>query len=158
MSANLAAFLATIRHSEGTSKTPDAYACCFGYKFVITDFSDHPAVLGTWHGAPLDFLGPAYAGKVSTAAGAYQIIRPTWVALKIALKLPDFTGPSQDAAATELIREARALDLVNAGQVANAIERCHGIWASLPGSTSGQPQRTMADLIQAYGNHGGAFA
>lgn len=158
MNANLAAFLATIRHSEGTDRAPDPYRVVYGYKHIIVDLSDHPAITGEWHGESLANLGPAYAGKVSTAAGAYQIIRPTWVTLKARLGLTDFTGRSQDAAAVELIREARALDLVNAGQVANAIERCHGIWASLPGSTSGQPQRTMADLIHAYGDAGGAFA
>lgn len=155
---NLTAFLATIRHSEGTDRAPDPYAVCYGYKFTITDFSDHPTVLGVWHGESLANLGPAYAGKVSTAAGAYQIIKPTWVSLKARLNLPDFAGPSQDAAATELIREAGALDLVNSGQVADAIGKCHGIWASLPGSTSGQPQRSLAELVQAYTTYGGAFA
>lgn len=158
MNANLAAFLAMTRHSEGTDKAPDPYRVVYGYSHTIQDLSNHPAITGEWRGEPLDHLGPAYVGKISTAAGAYQIIKPTWISLKARLGLPDFTVPSQDAAATELIREAGALDLVNAGRVAEAIGRCHGIWASLPGSTSGQPQRTMADLIQAYGNHGGAFA
>ncbi len=158
MSPNLTAFLALIRFSEGTDKAPDPWAVCFGYKFTITDFSDHPAVLGTWHGEPLDFLGPAYVGKISTAAGAYQIIVGTWRTCKSILHLPDFTAPSQDAAATELIREHGALNLVNSGQVADAINKCHGIWASLPGSTSGQPQRSFADLIRAYTSAGGAFA
>jgi len=156
--SNLDAFLATIRHSEGTDKAPDPYAVTFGYHFTITDFRDHPAVLGTWHGEPLDFLGPAYVGKVSTAAGAYQIIRPTWVGLKSQLKLPDFRPPSQDEAATLLITQAGALHLIETGQIAAAIDRCHEIWASLPGSTSGQPQASMAALMQAYTDSGGAFA
>lgn len=155
---NLAAFLATIRHSEGTDKAPDPYRVVYAYKYTIKDLSDHPAITGEWHGESLASLGPAYVGKISTAAGAYQIIRPTWLSLKARLSLPDFTGPSQDAAAVELIREAGALDLVNGGRVAEAIGKCHGIWASLPGSTSGQPQRTMAELVQAYGKAGGAFA
>lgn len=155
---NLEAFLATIRHSEGTDKAPNPYAVTYGYQFTITDFSDHPAVLGTWHGESLANLGPAYAGLVSTAAGAYQLIKPTWLALKARLNLPDFGPPSQDAAATSLIREKGALDLVNGGQVANAIELLHGTWASLPGSDSGQPQAKLADLIQVYTQSGGAFA
>lgn len=155
---NLAAFLAMTRHSEGTDKAPDPYRVVYGYGHTIKDLSDHPAVTGEWHGESLANLGPAYAGKISTAAGAYQIIVPTWRTCKRILNLPDFTGPSQDAAATELIREAGALDLVNAGRVAEAIGKCHGIWASLPGSTSGQPQRTMADLVHAYAGAGGAFA
>lgn len=164
LTPNVAAFLAMVRHSEGTAKAINPYCVCFGYKFTITDFSDHPAVLGTWIGAdgkigePLDFLGAAYVGKRSTAAGAYQLIKPTWVSLKARLSLPNFTGPSQDAAAIELIREAGALDLVFGGRVAEGIAKCHGIWASLPGSTSGQPQRSMADLVRTYADSGGAFA
>jgi lysozyme len=158
MNPNAAAFLATIRHSEGTDKAADAYRVVYGYGHTIQDLSDHPCITGEWHGESLASLGPAYAGKISTAAGAYQIIKPTWVSLKARLNLPDFTGPSQDAAAIELIREAGALDLVNGGRVAEAIGRCHGIWASLPGSTSGQPQRSMADLVHAYAGAGGAFA
>lgn len=158
MTPNATAFLAMIRLSEGTARARDPYAVTYGYKFTITDFSDHPAVLGTWKGEKLDSLGPRYEGLVSTAAGAYQIIKSTWVTLKIKLGLPDFSADSQDKAALELIREAKALDLIYGGQVAEAIIRCHGIWASLPGSTSGQPQRTFAELIHAYGSAGGAFA
>lgn len=156
--SNLGAFLKMIQHSEGTDKAPNPYAVTYGYQFTITDFSDHPAVLGTWHGESLENLGPQYAGLVSTAAGAYQLIKPTWIALKAKLRLMDFRPESQDAAATELIREKGAIDLINGGQVANAIQLCHGIWASLPGSTSGQPQATMADLIRSYSSNGGGFA
>src|SRR5271163_1232704 len=97
-----------IRHSEGTDKASNPYAVTFGYQFLITDFSDHPAVLGTWDGVH-------WAGGLSTAAGAYQIIKPTWISLKARLNLPDFSPASQDAAATELIRERSALDMVNGG-------------------------------------------
>lgn len=155
--SNLDAFLTMIQHSEGTDRFPDPYAACFGGKFTITDFADHPAVLGTWHGEPLDFLGPAYAGKRSTAAGAYQIIKPTWIGLKSQLKLLDFSPMSQDEAAILLIRQAGALDFIQNGQIPAAIERCHEIWASLPGSTSGQPQASLAALMQAYTQHGGTI-
>src|SRR6202035_5065809 len=104
MNQNIAAFLATIRHSEGTDKAADPYRCCYAYRHIIVDLSDHPVITGEWHGESLAGLGPTYVGKVSTAAGAYQIIKPTWVSLKARLSLRDFTGPSQDAAATELIR------------------------------------------------------
>ena len=156
--ANLKAFLATIRHSEGTDKYANPYAVCFEGKFIIEDFSDHPAVLGTWHGEPLDFLGPQYAGKDSTAAGAYQLIRPTWLGCKAAMHLPDFSPASQDAAAAYLISTKKAMNLVTSGQIAAAITLCSGLWASLPGSQSGQPQAKMASLIQAYTTAGGGFA
>jgi lysozyme len=156
--ANLKAFLATIRHSEGTDQYANPYAVCFEGKFTIEDFSDHPTVLGDWMGERLDFLGPSYVGKVSTAAGAYQIIRPTWENCKRALSLPDFGPASQDAAATWLIRSKGALHLVTGGEVSAAITLCSGLWASLPGSSSGQPQAKMASLIQTYTTAGGGFA
>ena len=147
-----------IRHSEGTDKAPDPYRVVFGYGHTIVDLSDHPACTGEWDGVSIAFLGPQYAGEISTAAGAYQINRPVWINLKRRLLLPDFTGPSQDAAAIELIREKGALDLVNGGEAAAAINLCHPVWASLPGSTAGQPTASFADLMTAYTNAGGGFA
>lgn len=150
MNANVSAFLATIRHSEGTDEAPDPYAVTFGYQFTITDFSDHPTCLGTW-------MGEHYRGHLSTAAGAYQLIRPTWLALQRLLSLPDFSPASQDAAALELIREKGALDLVNAGAFEAAVQLCHGVWASLPGSPSGQPQAQMTDLMAVFTGAGGTL-
>jgi muramidase (phage lysozyme) len=158
MTPNESAFLAMIRRSEGTDKAPDPYACCYGYRFTITDFSDHPAVLGTWHGESLANLGPAYAGLVSTGAGAYQLIKPTWLAMKAQLNLPDFSPASQDAAAIGLIQGKGALPQVDAGQLETAIVLCRGIWASLPGGTSGQPQTQLGTLVQAYTANGGTLA
>ena len=147
-----------LRHSEGTDKAPDPYRVVFGYGHTIHDLSDHPAITGEWIGISIAFLGPAYAGKISTAAGAYQITRPTWERAKAVLALPDFTAGSQDDAAIWLIKGAGALDLVNAGRVGEAISLCHHIWASLPGSTAGQPTTSFASLMNAYGDAGGAFA
>jgi muramidase (phage lysozyme) len=158
MTQNQQAFLAMISHSEGTDRAPDPYRVCYGYQHTIVSLSDHPAITGEWKGESIANLGPQYAGEVSTAAGKYQINRPTWLNCKVALNLRDFTGPSQDDAALFLIKQKGALDLVNGGQVAAAITLCHGIWASLPGGTSGQPERSFADLIHAYGDAGGAFA
>lgn len=162
MTPNVAAFLATIRHSEGTDRAADAYRVVYGYQHTIADLSDHPTSTHEWMGEPLPDAMCLAAGLnppcKSTAAGAYQIIHPTWVRLKATLKLADFTGPSQDDAAIQLIKEHGALDLVFAGRVADAITACRGEWASLPGSKAGQPQRSFADLINVYANNGGAFA
>jgi muramidase (phage lysozyme) len=111
-----------------------------------------------WQGVPISRLGAQYFNEVSTAAGAYQIIKPTWVTLALRLRLPDFEPASQDAAAVELIREAGALSLINSGQFVEAILKCRNIWASLPGSTSGQPQTVMSSLVTLYTAAGGAFA
>jgi lysozyme len=149
--SNRDAFLAMIRFSEGTASAPDPYAVTFGYHFTITDFSDHPAVLGDW-------LGPLYAGKVSTAAGAYQIIRPTWVAIKNRQHLPDFSPASQDAAALALVSSAGALQAVDAGAIDAAINICRHIWASLPGAGAGQPERPLLALENEYTQAGGVLA
>lgn len=151
-----------IRHSEIGDRAADPYRVVFGFKHTIVDLSDHPVSTGEWKGEPLPDSMCIAAGLnppcKSTAAGAYQITHPTWEGLKALGKLPDFSQASQDDAAVMLIRNARALDMVFAGQVGDAITACRGIWASLPGSNVGQPTRTFADLINVYANQGGAFA
>lgn len=147
---NLQAFLKMIQFSEGTSRAPDPYRVTFGFQYTIADLSDHPYLLGLWPGY-------RYGSHIDTAAGAYQIIVETWRTGKAMLKLPDFTAPSQDALAIELLREAGALDLINSGQIAEAINHCGHIWASLPSSPAAQPEKTMAALLQCYGDAGGAF-
>lgn len=157
-SGNVGAFLRMIAVSEGTEREADPYRVCYGYRHVISSFADHPAVTGEWRGESLASLGPSYVGKVSTAAGRYQIIRPTWLEAQRALGLRDFSPASQDAAALYLIRRRGALDAVEAGRVADAIALCRPEWASLPGAGYGQPERRMADLVAAYQAAGGTVA
>lgn len=151
MTPNVAAFLSMVSHGEGTDKYPDPYRVVFGGAYTIVSLSDHPAVTGEWTGAH-------WKGGFSTAAGRYQLIKPTWLALQAILKLPDFTAPSQDDAAIQLIKEKGALDLIMAGQIGDAIAKCNSVWASLPGSDSGQPQAEIASLLNVYMNQGGSLA
>jgi lysozyme len=151
MTPNVAALLATIRHSEGTDRAPDPYRVVYGFELTLTNLSDHPAITGEWLGVQTKY------GHTS-AAGAYQIERLTWLECKAALNLHDFTATSQDDAAIFLIKQRGGLALINSGQIAAAIAACKGIWASLPGGGSGQPQRTASDLIAFYTNAGGALA
>lgn len=156
---NVAAFLSLIEYAEGTGRDGrDPYRTCYGYKHTIQSLADHPAVTREWKGESIASLGPQYAGMVSTAAGRYQIIRPTWLEAKRALQLADFSPASQDAAAVWLIRRRGALDDVKAGRIAQAVELCRAEWASLPGAGYGQPERKMAELIGAYSQAGGALA
>jgi len=156
---NCAAFLSMISISEGTARAPDSYAVCYGYRHTIQAFADHPAITGEWMGESIANLGTEYAGKVSTAAGRYQIIRPTWKGCKRALALPDFSPQSQDAAALYLIRQAGALDDVKAGNFEAAVNKCAKEWASLPGANApGQAMRRMDDLRLAFVNAGGTLA
>lgn len=155
---NLPAFLDAIMWAEGTARAADPYRVCYAYRHTIVSLADHPAVTGEWKGEPLDSLGPRYAGKISTAAGAFQIIRPTWLAAKRALGLVDFSPESQRAAATWLIKGRGALPDIERGDLQAAVDKCSAEWASLPGSTSGQPQRKYEAFAQAYTSAGGTYA
>jgi muramidase (phage lysozyme) len=157
-SANVYAALEAIKWAEGTARDPDPYSVCYGYRYRITNFADHPKALGLWHGESLNNLGPAYAGKVSTAAGAYQIIYPTWVGCKRALGLRDFSPAAQDAAAVYLLKKRGALQLIEAGRMREALPLMAKEWASMPASTAGQPTRKESEVLARYEAAGGVLA
>jgi muramidase (phage lysozyme) len=100
--ANLAAFLLAIRARE-SGPDDSAYLIQCGGTYA-SSYAEHPALLG-WRGLPLSDALCAGAGFgpgcVSTAAGAYQITKPTWTRLRDKLGLVDFSPASQDAAAVE---------------------------------------------------------
>lgn len=164
MLANQAAFLAMTSHSEGTDRVSDPYRCCYGYVHTIADLNFHPAEprppdgAREWRGEPLDHLGFAYAGEVSTAAGRYQINYPTYCELTAILKVRGFTDEIQDDMALELIKRKGALDAVNVGQLQEAVYLCRGIWASFPGNTDGQPEVRIALLRDVFTKAGGILA
>ncbi|MFY9477177.1 MAG: glycoside hydrolase family 104 protein [Aquabacterium sp.] len=157
-SPNVRAWLAMIKKAEGTDQRGDPYRVCYGYRYTIQSFADHPAITGEWRGEDISSLGPAYVGKVSTAAGAYQIRKGTWLECQRALSLTDFSPASQDAAAVFLTKRRGALQAVEAGDIVSAIRLCRNEWASLPGGDSGQPQRKQAELMAAYQAAGGYLA
>lgn len=159
---NVSAFLAMLQQSEGTASAPDPYRVCYGYGHTIADLSEHPAITGEWRGERLSDAMCANAGHapgcISSAAGAYQIIRGTWASLRDRLGLPDFSPASQDAAACELLRQRGALQDVMAGRVALAIAKAKPVWASLPGNYARQGQRSGAQLVAWFTNAGGTQA
>lgn len=156
--SNIPAFLSLIEFSEGTNRGADPYRVCYGFKHTVQNMSDHPAATGEWKGESLDSLGAQYKGLVSTAAGRYQFILPTWRMCKRALNLPDFGPESQDKAAVYLITKRGALDAVEAGDIATAVSLCRQEWASLPGAGYGQPERKLAQLIDVFTSSGGQLA
>jgi lysozyme len=160
---NVAAFLGVIRRAEGTEGTGlDPYRVCYGYVHTVEDMGQHPAVSGEWAGEvlPADMCRRAGFGPgcISTAAGAYQLIRPTWLRVSASLGLADFSAASQDAAAVELIRSRGALSDVRAGRLQAAIGKCRNEWASLPGNYAGQGQRSGDQLAAWFTNEGGRIA
>ena len=72
--------------------------------------------------------------------------------------MPDFGPASQDAAATELLRERGALARLEVGDFAGAIEKARKEWASLPGAGYGQGERSIAWLTEKFTNAGGVVA
>ncbi|MES2251118.1 MAG: glycoside hydrolase family 104 protein [Pseudomonadota bacterium] len=161
--ANVRAFLEVIKRCEGTAGQPDPYRVCYAYSHTVQNMADHPAVTGEWTGVRLSDqqcagvgLGP---GCVSTAAGAYQTIKPTWLAKKRQLGLPDFSAASQDAAAVQLLRDRGAFNRLAAGDLAGAVSAARREWASLPGANyAGQGMRTMAQVAAWYQDAGGTTA
>lgn len=159
MNNNVNAFLTALRVGEGTAGQ-DGWRTLMGGA-LFDSFADHPARLG-WRGTPLSASMCANAGFgpgcVSTAAGAFQITKPTWNRVADKLGLPDFSPTSQQAAAIELIREKGALADVAAGRIAVAVDKVRKVWASLPGAGYGQGEVKLAAFVNHYANAGGAVA
>ena len=148
-SSNVRAFLAMIRHGEGTSD-PDGYRRMFGGK-LFDSFDDHPRQVQTAK------LGKG--GQISSsAAGAYQFLSSTWRNLVKQWGFKDFSPHSQDLGAIALILGRKALDDVIAGRFDEAVAKCAKEWASLPGSPYGQPTTTLEKAREIYQQAGGAFA
>lgn len=156
---NKQAFLRAIRYGEGTSGQ-NGYQTLFGGR-LFDSYATHPALAG-WPGVGLSDSVCAMAGFgpgcVSTAAGAYQINKPTWKRVAAKLGLTDFTPDSQDAAAWFLIEEKGADSDVLAGRIDAAVAKVAKIWASLPGANYGQREVAMATFNSVYAQAGGVFA
>lgn len=157
MSPNLKAFLDMIAVSEIGSKllasSDNGYNVIVGGQLfddqgtpdnLFDDYTDHPRKIVA--------LG---RGLKSSAAGRYQILARYFDAYKKTLNLPDFSPTSQDAIATQMIKEQHALPDVEAGRFDEAVKSCSNIWASLPGAGYGQHENTLAYLRGAYETAGG---
>lgn len=156
--ANIRAFQFVIRMAEGTEgRGVDPYRVCYGYAHTIKSFAGHPSITGEWRGEVLSdrlcSLAGFGPGCKSTAAGAYQINVPTWK--DFGAGLPDFSPASQDAACQRIIAKCGALEDVKAGRFNEAVRKCRNRWASLPGNSAGQGQRTYAQLGQWFTQAGG---
>lgn len=132
----------------------------------FTDMSDHPANLG-WRGVKLPDAMCKRAGYgpgcVSTAAGGGQIIRNTWNSLRGASmlhgwpRLPDFSEASQREAIRRQLVLLGADELIAQGDIASAVHKCAGTWASLPGNSYGQNPHAL-DTVVAYFDRGLSLA
>lgn len=147
ISRNLNAFLDMIAFSEGTiGLGDDGYNKLVNPAKFFTDYATHPNVL-------------VRVGKIkSTAAGRYQHLSRHWTWYRDGIPLPDFGPESQDRWAIQLIRERKALALIEAGLIPEAIKRCSNIWASFPGAGYNQPEHKLGTLLAKYQEFGGELA
>lgn len=84
--------------------------------------------------------------NVTTAAGRYQFLNPTWRGLAKRYGLRDFSAQSQDLGALALLAQNGALPHIIKGDYQAAIKKSGGTWASLPSSPYAQPKKTWAQL------------
>jgi lysozyme len=89
VSRNVSAFMALIRRVESED---DYGVIAGGVRF--DDFSEHPFVVQWDRARPIG----------TTASGAYQMVRGTWMLARDNLGLTDFSPASQDAAADWLLK------------------------------------------------------
>lgn len=129
--------LSVVGWAEGLG---DCYHYSFAYK-PFTSFSSHPKE---------KICASAYC---STAAGRYQFLAATWEQLAIKNRYPTFEPLYQDEGAWALIREKQVDDTASIYDFPR-FKRAMGIlgkvWASLPGSTYGQPTRSIEDAWARY--------
>jgi len=156
MTNNEKAFLDMIAHSE--IGDPLLAKSDNGYNVIVGSTASHPSLFASYadHPRKLVILD---GGLKSTAAGRYQVLSRYFDYYKASLQLPDFSPASQDAIAIQLIKECKALDIIEFGQIELAINRCASRWASLPGQLNvyNQHINKMDDLVAAYVQAGGTI-
>ena len=157
---NVTAFLRMVRCCE--HRYPDNVQNDLCYQIMygggeFFDLSDHPVITGEkqkvlFTESQCKSWGFTFGKGGSTAAGAYQIIRPTWDQIRgVEPRLPDFSPASQDEAARRLLMQCGALSLIEAGDIEGALAKACKLWASLPGSTANQnPKLAQFALDRFY--------
>ncbi len=148
---NVTAFLKAIAAAEGGGYD-FKYGALKGKsndRWRFTDMSTHP--------------GKGIDGK-STAAGMYQITRPTWEHHGAKLGLRDFSPRTQDLIAVEILRSLGVIEAIRAGDIARIMPKVARTWAALP-TGPGQrnhypPQRYVSfdAFLSAYRAAGGRLA
>lgn len=158
MTPNLQAFLDMLAYSE---LGPDILAQSDnGYDVLVGSTATDVHLFDSYADHPRERVRLLIRGKVveSTAAGRYQILARFYDHYRMQLGLPDFGPESQDAIATQMIRECRALGDIEAGLFSAAVRKCSSRWASLPGAGYEQHENQMDDLQASFVDAGGKLA
>jgi muramidase (phage lysozyme) len=161
---NLRAFLDTIAVSELGNELLALSEN--GYNVLVGSTPSMPLLFGSYRRHPHvrinlradDPATPQNEELTSTAAGRYQILGRNFVAYSQLLKLKDFGPASQDAIATQMIREQRAYDDVMAGRLPDAVFKVRKLWASFPQAGYAQHENDFDYLRNAFIKAGGILA
>lgn len=133
-------FLGIIKGAEGTAGKGDGgYNIGFGGG-QFTSYADHPRTRRA-------FTQTNGKQNVTSAAGAYQILEPTWDDVAPVVGAKDFSPENQDKVAIELIRRGGALDNVLTGDFQGAVNKLGTTWASFPSSPYAQPKKSMNQVL-----------
>ena len=151
LSQNMQAFLDMIAVSEigeALLKVSDN-----GYNVIVGSTPENPILFTDYSKHPRQYQ----KAENSDAAGRYQFMGRYWDHYRVQLALPDFGPESQDLWAIQLIRECRALEMIQDGKFPLAVEACRSRCASLPGAGYGQHENSLASLTDAYTAAGGTL-
>lgn len=160
---NVQAWLRLIRAGESSPDSSGAYAALYGWNGApgdartFSDFSTHPriAVQSQW--------------GWTSAAGAYQAMASvpgkvrtdTWDNAFDWFKARGYhltmIPSDQDLFAVWCTARRGALPYVLDGRIVEAMSLCNLEWASLPGSTHGQPTAAAGRLLAVYTRFGGTL-
>lgn len=151
---NSVAYLGLIRYLEGTDG-PEGYRTWIGHK-LFSSYDKHP-------GKRMDIRLYDKEGGYwynPSAAGAYQFILSTYKSLKSKGFFPDFTPPSQDQAAIQLLKDSGALRYIMNGDLNNAYKLTYKTWASIPGhpTQSAEKRGITRDMMKKYFESKGGIA
>lgn len=152
---NVLAFLAVIRNLESNNR----YNVIAGGD-TFQDYSEHPFVINPNRNKPLG----------TTASGAYQQVKGTWIMARDALGLENFSPASQDAAAIWLLNHkvpgenrfnldgTGLIEDLYRGDFEKALQNYRKEWEALDKIILGKYPIKLADAEQIYLNNGGYLA
>lgn len=127
-----------------------------GYDVIVGSLPGHPVLFSDYSQHPRQPVRLPYGW--TSAAGRYQIMAAveghvrtdTWDWAHRNAGVRDFSPRSQDIVAAYLVKRRGALPALLAGDVAEAFHLCRREWASLPGAGYGQPEKSMASMLEVY--------
>lgn len=150
-SGNVQAFLMLIRSGESSARQDAYQMIVYGNNpgpATFSSFANHPRVKKPTKDG---------SGRVTSAAGAYQITATTWDDLGGIGRYGDFSPASQDRAAVDLIRRRGALSDVLNGRWRAAVRKLRQEWTSLPGAAEqGYGMDRALAVLQRNGYQGEA--